>query len=190
MRVQLLSKEDSLEEKMATHSEILDRKIPWTEEPVRLQSMRWKRDRNDWANEPVCTHTHIPFPPRQSPWASLLFAFSQAGWLARKLLTFIFFNKYILNTCFMSCDRKRLRAFQVALAVKNLPVNAGNLRNMCFISGHCRSPGGMNGNWLQYSCVENHIDRGAWQAAVHGITKCQKWLKWINTYTHSHCPSK
>ena len=47
MRVQLLSQEDSLEEEMATHSDILDCKIPWTEEPVRLQSMRWKRDRND-----------------------------------------------------------------------------------------------------------------------------------------------
>ena len=46
MWVQLLSQEDPLEEEMARHSDTLARKIPWTEEPVRLQPMRWKRVRN------------------------------------------------------------------------------------------------------------------------------------------------
>ena len=40
--------------------------------------------------------------------------------------------------------------------------------------GSGRSPGGGNGNRLQYSCLENSMDRGAWWAAVHGITKSQK----------------
>ena len=46
--------------------------------------------------------------------------------------------------------------------------NAGNLGS---IPGSGRSPGGGKGNPLQYSCLGNPIDRGAWQAAVHGVTK-------------------
>ena len=52
--------------------------------------------------------------------------------------------------------------------VKNLPVNAGDVG---LIPGSGRSPGGGNGNPLQYSCLENSMDRGAWQAIVHGITR-------------------
>ena len=50
--------------------------------------------------------------------------------------------------------------------VKNPPANAGN---MCLIPGLGRSPGEGNGNLLQYSCLENPMDRGAWQATVHGV---------------------
>ena len=52
--------------------------------------------------------------------------------------------------------------------VKNLPANAGD---MGLIPGLGRSPGEGNGNPLQYSCLENSIDRGAWWATVHGVTK-------------------
>ena len=52
--------------------------------------------------------------------------------------------------------------------VKNLPANAQDAR---LIPGSGRSPGGGNGNPLQYSCLGNPMDRGAWQAAVHGVTK-------------------
>ena len=51
--------------------------------------------------------------------------------------------------------------------VKNLPVNAGNARDMGSIPGLGRSPGVGNGNPLQYSCLENPMDRGAWWATVH-----------------------
>ena len=44
------------------------------------------------------------------------------------------------------------------------------------IPGSGRSPGGGNGNPLQYSCMENSIDRGAWQAAVHGVAKSRTWM--------------
>ena len=57
------------------------------------------------------------------------------------------------------------------LVVKNLPANAGDAGNLGFISGSRRSPGGGNGNPLQYSWLDNPMDRGAWQAIVHGITK-------------------
>ena len=59
----------------------------------------------------------------------------------------------------------------VALAVKNLPANAGDIRDVGSILGLGRSLGGGNGNPLQYSCLENPMDREAWWAAVHGVTK-------------------
>ena len=57
----------------------------------------------------------------------------------------------------------------MALVVKNLSVNAGNIRDVDLISGLGRSPGEGNGNPLQYSCLENPMDRGAWWATVHGV---------------------
>ena len=57
----------------------------------------------------------------------------------------------------------------MALAVKNPTVNAGDAGDTGLISGSGRSPGGGNGNPLQYSRLENPMDRGAWWAAVHGV---------------------
>ena len=57
--------------------------------------------------------------------------------------------------------------------VKNLPANAGDARDAGSIPGSGRSPGEGNGNPLQYSCLGNPMDRGAWQATVHGVTKSQ-----------------
>ena len=64
----------------------------------------------------------------------------------------------------------------MALVVKNLPANAGGTRDTGLFPGLGRSPGEGNGNPLQYSCLENHKDGGAWQARVHGITKNQTRL--------------
>ena len=55
--------------------------------------------------------------------------------------------------------------------VKNLPVNASDVRNLGSIPGWERSSEGENGNPLQYSCQENPRDGGAWWATVHGVTK-------------------
>ena len=57
--------------------------------------------------------------------------------------------------------------------VKNLPTNTGDIRDASSIPGLGRSPGGGNGNPLQYSYLENPMDRGAWQAPVHGVSKSQ-----------------
>ena len=62
-------------------------------------------------------------------------------------------------------------ASQVALVVKNLPANAGDIRDAGSIPGSGRSPEGGNGNPLQYSCLESSLDRGAWSATVHRVTK-------------------
>ena len=55
--------------------------------------------------------------------------------------------------------------------VQNLPAKAGDVRDMGLIPGLGRSPGEGNGNPLQYSCLENSMDRGAWRVTVHGVTK-------------------
>ena len=59
----------------------------------------------------------------------------------------------------------------VVLVIKNLPANAGDLRDAGVTPGSRRSPGGGHGNPLQYSCLENSTDRGAWWATVHKVTK-------------------
>ena len=61
--------------------------------------------------------------------------------------------------------------FPVAQWVKNLPANAGDTGDAGSIPGSGRSPGGGKGNLLQYPCLENAIDRGAWQARVQRVTK-------------------
>ena len=60
---------------------------------------------------------------------------------------------------------------QVALVVKNLPTNAGNIRDTGSIPRSGRSPRVGNGNPLQYSCLEKSMNKGAWQAAVYGVAK-------------------
>ena len=59
----------------------------------------------------------------------------------------------------------------MALVVKNLPANAGDARDMNSIPGSGRSRGVGNDTPLQYSCPENPMNRGAWQATVHGVAK-------------------
>ena len=56
-------------------------------------------------------------------------------------------------------------------SIKNLPANALDRRDTGSIPGSGRSPGGGNVNLLQYSCLGNPIDRGAWWATVHGVAK-------------------
>ena len=59
----------------------------------------------------------------------------------------------------------------VELAVKNPSANAGDVRDVGLIPGSGRSPGRGHGNPLEYSCLENPMDRGAWWATVHGVSK-------------------
>ena len=66
---------------------------------------------------------------------------------------------------------------QVALVVKNLLVNEGDVRDEGSFSGLGKSSGGGHGNSLQYSCPENLMDRGVWQATVHRVTKSRTQLR-------------
>ena len=55
--------------------------------------------------------------------------------------------------------------------IKNLSSNAGDVRDLGLIPGSGKSPGGEHSNPLQYSCLENPMDRGAWWATVHGVAE-------------------
>ena len=73
--------------------------------------------------------------------------------------------------------------------VKNLPVNAGDIRDVGLIPGLGRHPGGGHGNPLHPSCLENPLDRGAWRAAVDGVTKSWTHLScllYLSAHTHTH----
>ena len=68
------------------------------------------------------------------------------------------------------------KGFLGGTVVKNPPANAGDIRDVGLIPGSGRSPGVGNGNPLQYSCLENYMDGGVWQATIHGVSKSQTQL--------------
>ena len=72
----------------------------------------------------------------------------------------------------------------MALMVKNIPANAGDIRDVVLILGLGRFPERGHDNLLQYSCLENPMDRGTWQAIIHRITKSQTQLKQLGRHTH------
>ena len=119
---------------MATHSSVLARRIPGTEEPGGLPTMGSHRVGHDWSD--------------------LAAAAAKEAWLSW--------------------------GFAGGALVKHLPVNVGDTSS---ILGSGRSSGEGNGNLLHYSCLENLLDRGAWQAIVHGVAKSQTWLKELNWHT-------
>ena len=81
--------------------------------------------------------------------------------------------------------------------VKNLPANAGNIRDVGSDPELGRSSGAGNGNPCQHSCLENFMNRRAWWATVHGVTKSWTELKRLSRYmctlrikTHTHTQKK
>ena len=82
------------------------------------------------------------------------------------------------------CYTTVLLKVPVALVVKNLPTSAGYIRDVGSIPGLGRSPGRQHGNPLQYSCLENLMDRGTWRAMAHRVAKSQTWLKWLSVHAH------
>ena len=71
----------------------------------------------------------------------------------------------------------------MVLVVKNLPANAGDVRDKGSIPGLGRSPGEGNGYPLQYCCLENPMDRGAWRATVYRVAQSHTRLKQLSTHT-------
>ena len=76
-------------------------------------------------------------------------------------------------------------SFPSGTGVKNLPANGGDAREASSIPGLGRSPGKGNDNPLQYSCLENSMDRGTWWATVHGVTESDM-TECVRTHTHTH----
>ena len=77
-----------------------------------------------------------------------------------------------VNSKYLSLHQEIL-GFPGGSAVKNLLANSGDMGS---IAGSGVSPGEGNGNLLQYSCLENHMDRGAWQVTAHWVSKSQTEL--------------
>ena len=78
----------------------------------------------------------------------------------------------------------------MVLVVRNPPASAGDVRDMGSIPGSGRFPGIGNGNPLQYSCLGNSMDSGAWWATVHSIAKSQTRLKHLSTHECRHSINK
>ena len=77
------------------------------------------------------------------------------------------------------------RDFLGSSVVKNLPANAGDIRDMGLIPAWGRSPWGGHDNPPQYSCLENPRDGGACWAAIYGVAQSQTWLKWLSSSSSS-----
>ena len=88
----------------------------------------------------------------------------------RKLSFQMFMRNCTKGTCNTYYLLWKKKETMVVLGVKNLPPNARDVRNVGLIPGWGRSPGGRHGNPLQYSCLENSMDREAWWATVCGVT--------------------
>ena len=92
------------------------------------------------------------------------------------------------RTCLLNWQHSgspRIVQSQVALVVKNLPANSGDIRDAGSIPRSGRSPRERHGNPLQYSCLGNPMDRGAWWATVYSAAKSQTRPKWLSTHTHT-----
>ena len=74
--------------------------------------------------------------------------------------------------------------------LKNPHPNSGDVRDTGSIPGSGRFPRGGHGNLLQHSCLENPMDRNAWQATVHRVAKGQTRLKQLNTAQHKYLSRK
>ena len=115
----------------------------------------------------------LPLCKKENSPVTLMLQWLQAFWLS--------LDKHILLS--PSSARRQLSwiyvkvgVAQVVLVVKNLSAHAGDVREVGLIPGSERYPGAGNGNTLQYSCLENSKDRGAWWATVHRATKSWTWL--------------
>ena len=111
-RVWSLGQEDPLEKHMATHSSILAWRIPWTEEPGRLQSMGLQRVRHNWALSTIFFHTFLPLMSHFTTLSIISFhfsacpsdekiecIFSNTGWNQNHLLKFNTHDTYFLKIC-------------------------------------------------------------------------------------------
>ena len=137
--------------------------------------------------------------PQTPPFPCILLTFTNFVKEVSKLLTYIsylwfptstwFYSSLLDNISDLHCAKPNIIwASQVVLVVKNPPANAGDTGS---IPGSGRSPGRGHGNPLLYSCLENPMDKGAWQAIVHGSQRfdhywAHTWLSTPPTHTHTH----
>ena len=112
------------------------------------------------------------------PWPALALCL-HGHWTIFPLYVCIF-TRILFSPCLFVSLSSYNRASQAALVVKNLPAHAGDIRDVGSVPGLGRSPGGGHGNPLQYSCLENPMDRGAWQATIHRVAMSQTQPKQLS----------
>ena len=95
------------------------------------------------------------------------------------------FITYSFCNHFFYCICAHSQASQRALVVQNLPASAEDARELGWISGLGRPPGEGNGNPLRYSCLRNPMDRRAWRATVHEVTKSTQPGTWLSMHAHT-----
>ena len=173
-----LGREDPLEKEMSTHSSTLVWKIPWTEEPGRLQSMGPQRVGHDWA-------TSLSY----SCWE---------GFVSSSLVMLTLgFNCDFIPTCACGLSTEvcswgymkdlLLPKWEPGVDAVQLFGSQGPWKHQVLreigVLGSCKY-GALEGydNPLQYSCLENPLDREAWQATVHRVAKSWIWLKWPHVH--------
>ena len=103
-------------------------------------------------------------------WAFRMFYVSTRCWNVMIYLTVCFFDE----------------GFWDGAVVKNPPAHVGDARDAGLIQGSRRSPGVGNDKPLQYCCLENSMEIGAWWATVHGVAKESDMTEHIHTHTHTH----
>ena len=151
---------------------------------------------------PLCSHILMSCPKKTRREGVCKQATPVCMWLALALafdLLLHWKNKRDWNTGLsLPCPLWRILGEQsgasyVVLLVKNIPAKEGDARNTAVIPGSGRSPREGDGNPLQYSCLGNPMDRGAWWATIHGFPKGQTQLitcARAHTHTHTHMGSK
>ena len=154
---------------MTTHSSTLAWKIPWAEEPGRLQSMGQLRVRHNRAIS-LSLFTFMHWRRKWQPTPMFLPGESQGQ---GSLVGCRLWGRRESDTTEATQQQQQqqpcIQASQVVLVVKNLPADSGDLRDEGLIPGSGRSPGGRPGKSLQYYCLENPMYRAAWQATVHSV---------------------
>ena len=149
---------------VAPHSSAPAWKIPWTEEPGRLQSMGSLRVGHD-GEISLSLFTCMHWRRKWQPTPVFLPGESQ-GW--ESLMGCHLWGRTESDTTEVTQQHSSLVGFPGGSAVKNLPVSAEDTGS---IPRSGRSPGEESGNPLQYSCLGNPMERGAWWATAHGVTK-------------------
>ena len=156
-----LGREDPLEKGMATHFSILAWRIPWTEKPGGLQSVGSQRVRHDLAT--TITKIHIGEGNGNPLHCSCLENPRDGG-------------AWWTDVHGVAQSRTRLTWLSRSSSGSDGKEPACNERDLSYISGSGRLLAEGNGNPLQYSCLENSMDRGTWWAAVHRVTNSWTWL--------------
>ena len=176
-----LSHEDPLNKGKATHSSIFAWRIPWTEEPGGLQSRGLQRVRHNWSDSArmystgTTTQYIITYMGKNLKrnrylymfnWITLLYT-----WKQHNTVNQLYFNNNNNNN---------------EIVGKESAYNAGDTGDKGLIPGLGSFPGGENSKSFRYSCLKNSMDRRAWRAVVHGVSK--SWT-WLSTHGEHHSRS-